>query len=148
MLGVLMSTPPARYRNERHSRTPGEMTGAAVTMCASMSDEIDLDVIPTDPDAAFGEPVEALPEPVEALPVLVEARPLPAPAPAALPAVQAAAVAATGFVAGAATLALVRRHTARRLARRSAPRRAVDMLPIVGSRTFIVDVHMLAKPGE
>jgi hypothetical protein len=89
-------------------------------------------------------------ETVDAVPVLAEARPLPAPGYAALPAVQAAAVAATGFVAGAATLALVRRHSAaRRLARsRSAPRRAVDMLPIVGSRTFIVDVHLLAKPGE
>jgi hypothetical protein len=28
------------------------------------------------------------------------------------------------------------------------PRRAVDMLPIVGSRTFLVDVHLIAKPGE
>jgi hypothetical protein len=52
-------------------------------------------------------------------------------------------------VAGAATLALVRRHSARRLARARPVRgRAVDMLPIVGSRTFVVDVHLLAKPGE
>ncbi len=86
-------------------------------------------------------------ETVDAVPVLAEARPLAASS-AALPAVQAAAVAATGFVAGAATLALVRRHSARKLARRSAPRRAADMLPIVGSRSFIVDVHLLAKPGE
>jgi hypothetical protein len=67
---------------------------------------------------------------------------------ASLPAVQAAAVAATGFVAGAATLALVKRHSARKIARRSPARRAADMLPIVGSRSFIVDVHLLAKPGE
>ena len=86
-------------------------------------------------------------ETVEGVPVLAEARPL-APTPGALPAVQAAAVAATGFVAGAATLALVRRHSARKLARRSMPRRAMDALPIVGSRSFIVDVHLLAKPGE
>jgi hypothetical protein len=65
-----------------------------------------------------------------------------------LPAVQAAAVAATSFVAGAATVALVRRHSARKLARRRAPRRALDGLPIVGSRSFLVDVHLIAKPGE
>lgn len=93
-------------------------------------------------------PVPEVEETVEGIPVLAEARELSSP-PAALPAVQAAAVAATGFVAGAATVALVRRHSARKLARsRSVPRRAVDMLPIVGSRTFIVDVHLLAKPGE
>jgi hypothetical protein len=86
-------------------------------------------------------------ETVDGVAVLAEARPV-AVTHGPLPAVQAAAVAATGFVAGAATLALVRRHSARKVARRSAPRRAVDMLPIVGSRTFIVDVHLLAKPGE
>ena len=63
-----------------------------------------------------------------------------------LPAVQAAAAAATGFVAGAATVALVKRHATRKLTRRG--RRPLDMLPIVGSRTFLVDVHMIAKPGE
>jgi hypothetical protein len=53
-------------------------------------------------------------------------------------------------VAGAATIALVKRHSARRVARkmRSGPRRAVDMLPIVGSRTFLVDVHLIAKPED
>jgi hypothetical protein len=86
-------------------------------------------------------------ETVQGVPVLAEARPV-AVAHGPLPAVQAAAVAATGFVAGAATLALVRRHSARKLARRTVPRRAVDLLPIVASRTFIVDVHLLAKPGE
>jgi hypothetical protein len=68
---------------------------------------------------------------------------------ASLPAVQAAAAAATGFVAGAATIALVRRHSARRLARHTTRRsRAVEGLPIVGSRSFLVDVHLIAKPGE
>ena len=88
-------------------------------------------------------------ETVEGVPVLAEVRPIQ-PVPAALPAVQAAAAAATGFVAGAATLALVRRHGARKLARaqRSAPRRAADLLPIVGTRTFLVDVHLIAKPNE
>ena len=89
-------------------------------------------------------------ETVDGLPVLADVRPIERASPAVLPAVQAAAAAATGFVAGAATIALVRRHGARKLARspRSMPRRAADMLPIAGSRTFLVDVHLLAKPGE
>jgi hypothetical protein len=84
-------------------------------------------------------------ETVQGVPVLAEVRAIQSPSSASLPAVQAAAVAATSFVAGAATLALVRRHAARKLARR-APRRAVDALPIVGSRSFLVDVHLIAKP--
>lgn len=86
-------------------------------------------------------------ETVDGLPVLADVRPIERASPAALPAVQAAAAAATGFVAGAATLALVKRHNARKLAR-SQPRRALDMLPILGSRTFLVDVHLVGKPGE
>jgi hypothetical protein len=88
-------------------------------------------------------------ETVDGLPVLAEVRTIERISPASLPAVQAAAAAATGFVAGAATLALVKRRSARKLARaRSGPRRAVDMLPIVGSRTFLVDVHLIGKPGD
>ena len=83
---------------------------------------------------------------VDGLPVLTEVRAIERASPV-LPAVQAAAAAATGFVAGAATLALVRRHGARKLARVS-PRRAVGGLPIVGTRSFLVDVHLIAKPGE
>ncbi len=95
-----------------------------------------------------GQPAETE-ETVDGVPVLVEARPLSVAPAGVLPAVQTVAVAATGFVAGAATIALVRRHTTRKLVRaRPAPRRAVDMLPVLGSRTFIVDVHLLAKPGE
>jgi hypothetical protein len=88
-------------------------------------------------------------ETVDGLPVLAEVRPLAPVSPPPVPAVQAAAAAATGFFAGAATIALVRRRNSRRLApaTRTAPRRAVDALPIVGSRTFIVDIHLLAK-GE
>jgi hypothetical protein len=86
---------------------------------------------------------------VDGLPVLAEVRPIERLPATSLPAVQAAAAAATGFVAGAATIALVRRHGSRKLARASRNhRRAVDMLPIVGSRTFLVDVHLIAKPGE
>jgi hypothetical protein len=89
-------------------------------------------------------------ETVEGLPVLAEVRPIERASAAARPAVQAAAAAATGFVAGAATVALVRRRSARKLARArpNAPRRPIDMLPVVGSRTFLVDVHLLAKPSE
>ena len=83
-------------------------------------------------------------EVVDGLPVLAEVRAIERAAPA-LPAVQAAAAAATGFVAGAATLALVRRHSARKTARVTA-RRAASGLPIVGTRSFLVDVHLIAKP--
>ncbi|HEY5190272.1 MAG TPA: hypothetical protein VII87_14650 [Solirubrobacteraceae bacterium] len=96
--------------------------------------------------AADPEPIEAE-EVVDGLPVLAEVRPLERVTPAALPAVQAAAAAATGFVAGAATLALVRRHSARKSARVSA-RRNAGGLPIVGTRSFLVDVHLIAKPGN
>jgi len=87
-------------------------------------------------------------ETVEGMPVLSEVRTVVTPSSAMLPAVQAAAVAATGFVAGAATLALVKRHGARKLARTRQSRRALDALPIVGSRSFLVDVHLIARdPG-
>ena len=86
-------------------------------------------------------------EAVDGLPVLAEVRPIERSYSTALPAVQAAAAAATGFVAGAATLALVKRHSTRKLAR-SQPRRRIDMLPVLGSRTFLVDVHLIGKPGE
>jgi hypothetical protein len=87
---------------------------------------------------------------VDGFPVLAEVRTVERVSAASLPAMQAAAAAATGFVAGAATVALVRRRHARKLARtgRSGPRRAVDMLPIVGSRSFLVDVHVIGKQGD
>ena len=95
-----------------------------------------------------GEQLEQDEEIVDGLPVLAEVRTVERPAPSQLPVIQAAAMAATGFVAGAATLALVRRRSARKLARSRGARRAVEMLPIVGSRTFVVDVHLVGKPGE
>jgi hypothetical protein len=102
---------------------------------------------PAPPEAAEIAEVE---ETVDGFPVLAEVRTLEHAAPASLPVVQAAAVAATGFVAGAATLALVRRHSQRK-ASRSRPRlatRAAEALPIVASHRFLVDVHLIAKPGE
>jgi hypothetical protein len=76
-----------------------------------------------------------------------------------LPAVQAAAVAAGSFVAGAAVAGLVhRRHSrsaalarggrvGRTLARGSRKAaRGPERLQIVGSRTLLVDVHLLGMP--
>ena len=81
---------------------------------------------------------------------------------AALPAVQAAAVAAGGFVAGAAVIGLVHRRqrnspalasgarAGRTLARGALRRRAAgsELVQIVGSRTFLVDVHLLGIPAS
>ncbi len=94
--------------------------------------------------------VDSEEEVVDGFPMLAEVRTVERVSAASLPAVQAAAAAATGFVAGAATVALVKRRHARKLARtgRSGPRRAVDMLPIVGSRSFLVDVHVIGKQGD
>jgi len=77
--------------------------------------------------------------------------------PAAIPAVQAAAVAAGGFVAGAAVVGLVHRRrqaavskgrrggrASRRTGRGgSAADRAAELVQIVGSRSLLVDVHLL-----
>ncbi len=114
-------------------------------------------------------------EEVDALPVLAGA---PAPARAqpsagvlaqerrsvalAIPAVQAAAVAAGGFVAGAAVVGLVHRRKARaralakgRRGRRAVGRRsegkaarAAELVQIVGSRSLLVDVHLLGGSGD
>ncbi len=107
-------------------------------------------------------------EEVDALPVLADeptviappARALPVqagPGRAVVPAVQAAAVAAGGFVAGAAVVGLVhrRRRTALAKGRRAGRRlsrggrdgrsanKAGELLQIVGSRSLLVDVHLL-----
>jgi len=108
-------------------------------------------------------------EEVDALPVLAQeptviaspAGALPAQAGSprtVVPAVQAAAVAAGGFVAGAAVVGLVhrRRRSATLAKGRRATRlgkagrrdarsvnRAGELLQIVGSRSLLVDVHLL-----
>jgi hypothetical protein len=77
------------------------------------------------------------------------------------PAVQTAAVAAGGFVAGAALLSIVHRRQRRapalarvgdrgRIGRRRARRNrgGVERLEIVGSRSLLVDVHLLGLPGS
>jgi hypothetical protein len=87
-------------------------------------------------------------EEVEAVPVLAgEVRaiePVPAPAPPALrtPA-QVAAVAATGFVAGAATVAVLHRRRGRTPRRRR--KRAAEAITVAGTRSFLVDVHLLSR---
>jgi hypothetical protein len=72
-----------------------------------------------------------------------------------IPAVQAAAVAAGGFVAGAAVVGLVHRRQRRslllakgrrgagRLSRGSRTSRAGELVQIVGSRSLLLDVHLL-----
>ncbi len=78
-----------------------------------------------------------------------------------LPAVQAAAVAAGGFVAGAAVVGLVHRRQKRSTALSRGRRRAADrgrrdgrvagageLLQIVGSRSLLLDVHLLGGSGD
>jgi|SRR6185312_8226107 len=90
-------------------------------------------------DDARAEPVEE-PEEVDAVPVLGETAAIEPRRPAGQVVVrQAAAVAATSFAAGIATVALARAHKVRRDRRRA--RRG--MAPIVASRSFLVDVHLL-----
>ena len=77
----------------------------------------------------------------------------------AIPAVQAAAVAAGGFVAGAAVVGLVTRRQRRSAAltkgrgskprlgrRRGSGTSAGELVQIVGSRSLLVDVHLLGVP--
>lgn len=74
------------------------------------------------------------------------ARPIAAARPASLsPAVvQTVAVVGASIVAGAATVAIVQRRRTRRLARK---RRRV-LAPVVASRSFLVDVHVLGERGR
>jgi hypothetical protein len=92
---------------------------------------------------------------VDALVVLPEAQTLisSAPARAMVPVAQAAAVAAGGFVAGAAVVGLVSRRRARPRKLLTARRRGKEptlggeLLQIVGSRSLLVDVHLLGGRG-
>jgi hypothetical protein len=103
-------------------------------------------------------------EEVDAVVVAPSARPLPerAEARAVVPAVQAAAVAAGSFVAGAAMMGLAHRRQRRRELVRAGARRGLgrgggrraasggrgsrgmgELVQIVGSRSLLVDVHLL-----
>ena len=95
-------------------------------------------------------------EVVDGVPVDSERRavPLSSPAPArplrpaapvrasATGTAQTAAVALTGFAAGAVTAAVVR-GASRRRAVKAAKRAPAPVLPVLGSRSFLVDVHLL-----
>jgi len=61
-----------------------------------------------------------------------------------VPARQAAVLAASTFVAGAATVAIVHRRRAKAPARRSKKRKSA-IGEIVGSNSFLVDVHLLRR---
>jgi hypothetical protein len=94
--------------------------------------------VSSEPDIAdAGEVVDGLPVPVEEAPLPVPARP------SQVPAVQAAALAATGFVAGAATAAVVARR--RRRPRRLGRKKKGVIGEIVGSNSFLVDVHLVRR---
>jgi hypothetical protein len=81
---------------------------------------------------------------VDGLPVPAEPAPVPEPMrPAQVPAVQAAALAATGFVAGAATVAVVARRRGRVSRRRRKKKNGIG--EIVGSNSFLVDVHLVRR---
>ncbi len=88
--------------------------------------------------------VELEPEP-SVLPAVSSGGALESPRPVApaSPAVQAAAVAATGLMAGAATVAAVRRVRTRGLPSSRRTRRWRKAAPIVTTRSFLVDVHLL-----
>lgn len=102
---------------------------------------------PPEPEQHLVEPEEV----VDGVPVLAgEVRALE-PVRRQLPAVQAAAVAATGFVAGAAAVVAIQH---RRAARKPARRRrggngaVAETLTVVGTRSFLLDVHLLGRRGE
>ncbi len=101
-----------------------------------------------DPESDLVEPEET----VDGVPVLAaEVRALERAVPRRqLPAVQAAAVAATGFVAGAATVVAISRHVARAGGTRSPRRRrrrgaGAETLTVLGTRSFLLDVHLLGR---
>jgi hypothetical protein len=100
--------------------------------------------------AMTNEPQQDLVEPeetVDGVPVLAaEVRALE-PLRRPLPTVQAAAVAATGFVAGAATVVAISRHVARKPSSRGRRKRGrgPETLSVLGTRSFLLDVHLLGR---
>ena len=82
---------------------------------------------------------------VNGLPVLAETRDVTPAEPAPLPAKQAAALAVSGFAAGAATVVLAHRRRARVVAKRAGKRKKGLVGEIVGSNSFLVDVHLIKR---
>ena len=98
-----------------------------------------------------GDELAEFEEEVDGVPVLADVHTVTPATTSVIGAAQAVAVAATSFAAGAATLALVRRHGARKQLKRAASRparRGGEALEIVASRRFMVDIHLLDKPGR
>jgi hypothetical protein len=87
----------------------------------------------------------------DALPVVADVRVIeperPAGALALAPAAQAAAVAGASFVAGVATVAAIKharnRPAISRRQRRKAAKRGAQLVEVVSTRSFLVDVHLL-----
>lgn len=101
---------------------------------------------PDDPTLDDAEVVDALPvwtgEEPRVTPPATPVRSVSAAPARTVPVAQAAAVAATGFAAGAVSAVLVR-QVGKRRAVKSAARKGPKALPVVGSRSFLVDVHLL-----
>ena len=116
------------------------MSSARRRSGASDPDVILKGRVDTEPDNTADDEGEV----VDGLPVLNDAPPPPVPLrPSQVPAVQAAALAATGFVAGAATVAVVA-HRRGRVSRRRRKKKGVVGV-IVGSNSFLVDVHLVRR---
>src|SRR4051812_38975117 len=96
---------------------------------------------------AYDRHVSELEEVVDGVPVLRDdAAIAPAPRPAAAPvAVQAAAVAGASFLAGAGAIALLKNRKARGAVMRMGRGRKSQKLQVVGTRTFLVDVHFVDR---
>jgi hypothetical protein len=77
--------------------------------------------------------------------VVADVRALEPARPAASPAVLAAAGAASGFVTGALMIALARHHKQAKAIRRARRGRAGELVDVVSSRSFLVDVHLLGS---
>jgi hypothetical protein len=94
-------------------------------------------------------------EEVDAVPVLAP-EPGRALVRSVAPTTQAMVVAASGFVAGAAVVRLASRRRGkaarvlakgRRGARKKGGRRGIELVQIVGTRSLLVDVHLLGGAG-
>ncbi|HEV7461619.1 MAG TPA: hypothetical protein VGN78_13865 [Solirubrobacteraceae bacterium] len=87
----------------------------------------------------------------DALPVVADVRVIEPerPAGALAPAAQAAAVAGASFVAGVATVAAIKharnRPAISRRQRRKAAKRGAQVVEVVSTRSFLVDVHLLSR---
>jgi hypothetical protein len=96
-----------------------------------------MDAIPNEDEI---EVVDGVPVPAVAPGPAGEIEPVRPAAPLVVK--QAAAVAATGFVAGAATIAVARVAQGQRRKRRA--RKRGELVKVVASRSFLVDVHLLS----